>query len=294
MARQRFAVQRKLAELPQFPVTEETAAKLAYALDRINRGTYGGVDETTLGPVLETKRGPVRMQLTLGDEGFFSLSPEDIRDLDRREVGQMGPTGLQDAVADAHKVRSVSFSMIDPDGYPIFGYTPIQDPDVKRQIQAAGGYTKPMLEALYKLIENNEMQPGDILSATPLGLRGGDVRRALTYMNQGFGAPDRMSNQMYAQIGRDGKLQPVQLLSPNNQVARMIGARQDLSRLLQPRQLEMDLNPRSSTSISDIQFSESDLSEAMGIDIDAALQELRISQGMADRGRPYDEDEIPF
>ena len=86
------------------------------------------------------------------------------------------------------------------------------------------------------------MTPGDILKAAPIGLSDGDTRRALTYMRQGFGAPDRWSGQMYAQIGRDGTLQPVQLLSPNNQVARMIGAKQDVSRLLQPRQLELDFS----------------------------------------------------
>ena len=323
MASQRFALQRKLAELPQFPVTEKTAANLADALDRINASATGSIAETTLGPVVETSRGPVKMQLVLGDEGFFNLGPRDIRELDRREIGQMGPTGLQDALADTRKVIDVSFSMIDPGGVPVFRYDPITEPAAKKQIQAAGGYTKPMMEALYKLIGQTGMQPGDILKAAPIGLVDGDTRRALTYMRQGFGAPDRMSGQMYAQIGRDGTLQPVQLLSPNNQVARMIGAKQDLSRILTPKQMELDLsvNPADMTDAqyerfmqeqsrpdrddfmidmtdggldSSLDFNEFDLSRAMDIDIDNALNALRIRRGMADRGRPYTEDEMPF
>ena len=52
MASQKFALQRKLAELPQFPVTEKTAANLEDAIDKINRANTDDVAETTLGPVI--------------------------------------------------------------------------------------------------------------------------------------------------------------------------------------------------------------------------------------------------
>ena len=91
MASQKFALQRKLAELPQFPVTEKTAAKLEDAIDKINRANTDDVAETTLGPVIQTSRGPVKMQLIMTERGLLSnhcKSQVDI--LDQLGVGQMG------------------------------------------------------------------------------------------------------------------------------------------------------------------------------------------------------------
>ncbi len=240
VASQRFALQRKLAELPQFPVTQETAKKLEDAVDRIAASGKVNMAETTLGPVIKTNKGPVKMQLIIGNDTFPSLRPADLAEIRAKDIGQMVPTGLVDALQDTRQLVDVNFNMINPDGVPIFRYDPIQDPIARKQIRAMGGYRAPMMEALYKLIGEMKMQPGDILKAAPIGLSAGDTRRATTYMGAGFGIPDRLSGQMYAQIGRDGTLQPVQLLSPNNQIANRIGAIQDMSRLLQPRQLELD------------------------------------------------------
>ena len=251
VASQKFALQRKLAELPQFPVTEETAAKLIDSIDRINRSRYNERPflNTLVGPVMEsTNRGPVRMQLTAHGSLVEPFHVEDLEMLRALDVGQMGRTGLIDAYAPVQQVRNVSFAFTDPDGQPVFGYERSRDPALEKQIQAMGGIRKPMMEALYKLIERGGMAPGDLLKATPLGLssmatseRRGDPRRALTYMSQGFGIPDRASGEMYARIGQGGKLEPVQLFSPNQQIADRLRVKQNASRILQPRQLELDL-----------------------------------------------------
>ena len=246
MASQRFALQRKLASLPQFPVTAETAAKLEDAIDAINRNYTGDVAETTLGPVIETSRGPVKMQLIMAEEGFSPLTARSLTVFDNSVIGQMGREGLVEALGGAGQIRDVSFNMVDPGGVPIFQYEPIREAGARKQIQAAGGYTQPMMEALYRLIAEQGMRPGDILKATPIGMHspsgGGDMRRALTYMNQGFGVPDIESGQMYARIGQDGRIEPVQLFSPSPTIAERIGAQLDLRRLSPPKQLELDFN----------------------------------------------------
>lgn len=241
MASQRFALQRKLAELPQFPVTEKTAANLADAIDKINRYSTGDVAETTLGPIIQTSKGPVKMQLILAEEGIGPIDAFQLDRLDALGIGQMGRTGLQDALSNAGQIREVSFNMIDEGGVPVFRYNPITEAAAKKQIQEAGGYRQPMMEALYRMIEEQGLKPGDILKGAPIGLMDKDTRRALTYIRQGFGLPDRNTGEMYARIGRGGRLEPVQLYSPNKLVASKLGVRENVRNMFPPKQLELDL-----------------------------------------------------
>ena len=270
VASQRFALQKKLAELPQFPVTEETAVKLIDSIDRINRSSYNERPflNALVGPVMEsTNRGPVRMQLTAHGSLVEPFRVEDLARLRARDIGQMGRTGLVDAYAPTQQIRNVSFSFTDPDGQPVFGYDRSRDPAIEKQIQAMGGIRKPMVEALYKLIERGGMAPGDLLKATPLGLHpthviSGDPRRALTYMSQGFGIPDQNTGEMYARIGQGGKLEPVQLYTPNQQITDMLRVKQNASRILQPRQLELDL-PTAPSRLRYESFAEADAADFM-------------------------------
>ena len=119
MASQRFALQRKLAELPQFPVTAETADHLADAINRINIANTGDVAETAVGPVINTAKGPVRMQLTIAEDAIDPISDHQLGRMLAHEIGQMGQYGLVDAISGAREIRDVSFSMVDPSGRPI-------------------------------------------------------------------------------------------------------------------------------------------------------------------------------
>ena len=97
------------------------------------------------------------------------------------------------------------------------------------------------------------MRPGDILKAAPIGLWSVVTpRRALTYMRQGFGTPDLESGQMYARIGRGGKLEPVQLFSPTiKECSNKIGAQQDLRQVASPKQMELDLRTFTDADLGD-------------------------------------------
>ena len=53
------------------------------------------------------------MQLILAEEGIGPIDAFQLDRLDALGIGQMGRTGLQDALSNAGQIREVSFNMID-------------------------------------------------------------------------------------------------------------------------------------------------------------------------------------
>ena len=214
--RQRLAGARLLAERPQGVITDDIADALWLMADnqmqRADR-TGGRALSMNVGPQLVDSTGrPLQMKMKIEDAPIYA--PEDYGSRYTQDgIGIVtGGGGIMDALQNTPLVKEVSFGWDDPKRRAGMSFDKTPDSVVRRQL-ADVGMSGLLKEAQQEIMGRAGMQSGDLLSANPVGLMDGDLKRATSYMAQGFGAPDASSGQMFARLGGDGSLSPVQLYS---------------------------------------------------------------------------------
>lgn len=230
----RFAAQRLLAERPQLKITDELADRINDAVAKLS-GEYGGGIVKDVGPVLTDSKGqPLQMVMNLRP-GFVAdvYNPERYRQQQIGAIPGKGGTVASLITDRPGSVSEIEFGYINPDRFGDISdikNSKQTDPVLKEQIRQVG-YQKLLEEAQLELMERGGIQPGDLLTAAPAGAAMGDYRRALTYMNQGFGIPDIASGLQVAQVQKGGGLSPVQLYRADPDMAGYLKLKEDLSRL---------------------------------------------------------------
>lgn len=213
--RTRFAGQRLLAERPQGVITDDIAdALLALVEQGEERSRIKGSAGLAIpvGPKLVDRSGrPLQMKMKMEDTPVYA--PYDADAYTQDGIGIVtGDSGIMDTLSNTPLVKEVSFGWDDPKKRSGISFDRPNDPAVKRQL-ADLDMASLLKDAQLKLMDRAGMSAGDLLANSPVGLSDGDFRRAKTYMMQGYGAPDASSGQMFARIGGDGGLSPVQLYS---------------------------------------------------------------------------------
>ena len=211
----RLAGQRLLAERRRGVITEDIADALL-ALDERGEERYlikGGKGlAIPVGPKLTDSSGrPLQMRMKIEDAPVYA--PYDADAYTQDGIGIVtGESGILDTLGNTPLVKDISFGWDDPKKRSGMSFDRPNDPAVRRQM-ADLDYASLLKDAQMQLMDRAGMSSGDLLSNNPVGLSDGDFRRAKTYMMQGYGAPDASSGQMFARIGGDGSLSPVQLYS---------------------------------------------------------------------------------
>lgn len=221
----RFATQRLIAERPQGVITDDIAdALLALVEQSESRSKIkgGGGLVIPVGPKLTDSSGrPLQMKMKMEEAPVYA--PFDADAYTRDGIGIVkGDSGIIDTLSNTPLVKEVSFGWDDPKKRSGMSFDRPNDPAVRRQM-ADLDYASLLKDAQIKLMDRAGMSSGDLLSNNPVGLSDGDFRRAKTYMMQGYGAPDASSGQMFARIGGDGGLSPVQLYSADPGIVSNLG-----------------------------------------------------------------------
>ena len=211
----RLAGQRLLAERPQGVITEDIADALLSLVEqgeersRIKGGKGLAIP---VGPKLTDSSGrPLQMKMKMEETPIYA--PYDADAYTQDGIGIVtGDNGILDTLSNTPLVREVSFGWDAPNKRSGISFDRPNDPAVKRQL-AELDMASLLKDAQLKLMDRAGMSAGDLLANSPVGLSEGDFKRAKTYMMQGYGAPDASSGQMFARIGGDGGLSPVQLYS---------------------------------------------------------------------------------
>lgn len=211
----RFATQRLLAERPQGVITDDIAdALLALVEQGEERSRIKGSAGLAIpvGPKLTDSSGrPLQMKMKMEDTPVYA--PYDADAYTQDGIGIVtGDSGIMDTLGNTPLVKEVSFGWDDPKKRSGISFDRPNDPAVRKQL-AELDMASLLKDAQLKLMDRAGMSAGDLLANSPVGLSDGDFRRAKTYMMQGYGAPDASSGQMFARIGGDGGLSPVQLYS---------------------------------------------------------------------------------
>lgn len=211
----RFATQRLLAERPQGVITDDIAdALLALVEQGEERSRIKGSAGLAIpvGPKLVDSSGrPLQMKMKMEDTPVYA--PYDADAYTQDGIGIVtGDSGIMDTLGNTPLVKEVSFGWDDPKKRSGISFDRPNDPAVRKQL-AELDMASLLKDAQLKLMDRAGMSAGDLLANSPVGLSDGDFRRAKTYMMQGYGAPDASSGQMFARIGGDGGLSPVQLYS---------------------------------------------------------------------------------
>jgi hypothetical protein len=213
----RFAAQKLLAELPTGRFTEGL-------YDRIYEYAPGVIDRTYLKP-LNIPGGqakarqfvdvaPVEGQrLAVQISPVASIIPSSERSA--RAGGVYPVTQEIDQLLNnpPRRMANISFGWTDPTS-PIgrLSY------DIRSTQEPAGPKIK---EALSDLLGTTGMSTGDIVMNEPIGLMEGDYKRALTYMQHGFGPPSNYGIQA-ARIGSQGALTPQLFTNVHSDLARKL------------------------------------------------------------------------
>ena len=221
----RFAGQRLLAERPQGVITDDIAdALLALVEQSEERSRIKGGSGLAIpvGPKLSDSAGrPLQMKMKMEDGPVYA--PFDADAYTRDGIGIVtGDSGIIDILSSTPLVKEVSFGWDDPKKRSGMSFDQPNDPAVRRQL-ADLNMQSLLKDAQLKLMDRSGMSSGDLLTNSPVGLSDGDFRRAKKYMRQGYGAPDASSGQMFARIGGDGGLSPVQLYSADPGIMNDLG-----------------------------------------------------------------------
>ena len=210
-------------------MTDQLADRINEAVDQLLMSSdvrdYRGPIARKVGPILSGPDGrPVQMEMTL-DQGIVDA----VYDPERYRVTGIGAVPGQRGTIDAlenstpQKVREIAFGWTTPElagtgrgGMSYDNTVDTRGVDFKRKLQ----------EVKESLLEQAGMQAGDLISAVPYGLAEGDLKRAMTYVRQGYGLPDASSHVMYGQLQSDGSLQPVQLFTPEASMMKRLGFKQ--------------------------------------------------------------------
>ena len=212
---ERFAAQRLLAERPPLVLSDPLADEINSLVDALleqSGGPDGAVIARKIGPVVQGLDGnPLQMEMRLAP-GFVD-PVYDAAMYRKQGIGAVpGEMGTIDALTrmDPQKVREISFGWSTPQragsGQGKLRYGKVQG--------SQGVDYQGMLKAAHEsLLEEGKLRAGDLLTAMPQGLADGDFRRALTYLNQGYGMPDQSSGLMSGQLTSSGGVRPVQLFS---------------------------------------------------------------------------------
>lgn len=221
----RLAGQRLLAERPQGVITDDIAdALLALVEQGEERSLIKGGKGLAIpvGPKLTDSSGrPLQMKMKMEEAPVFAPYDADAHTMDG--VGIVtGDRGILDTLSNTPLVREVSFGWDDPNKRSGISFDRPNDAEVRKQM-ADLDYASLLKDAQLDLMDRSGMGAGDLLSNSPVGLKDGDFRRAKTYMMQGYGAPDALSGQMFAKIGGDGGLSPVQLYSADPKLMSNLG-----------------------------------------------------------------------
>lgn len=211
----RLAGQRLLAERPQGVMTDDIADALEALVEkgeeRANRENFKRL-AIPVGPKLKDSTGrPMQMKMEMAHTPIYAtFFAEGYR---KDGIGIVtGDGGVWDSLNDTPLVREIAFGWDDPKKRYGMSFDQTNDPAVRRQL-ADLNMQSLLKDAQLKLMDRAGMSSGDLLANSPVGLSDGDFRRTKTYMMQGYGAPDASSGQMFARIGGDGGLSPVQLYS---------------------------------------------------------------------------------
>jgi hypothetical protein len=211
----RLAGQRLLAERPQGVITDDIAdALLALVEQGEERSRIKGSGGLVIpvGPKLTDSAGrPLQMKMKMEETPVYA--PYDADAYTQDGIGIVtGDSGILDTLSNTPLVREVSFGWDDPKKRSGISFDRPNDSEVRKQM-ADLDYASLLKDAQLELMDRAGMGTGDLLANSPVGLSDGDFKRAKTYMMQGYGAPDASSGQMFARIGGDGGLSPVQLYS---------------------------------------------------------------------------------
>ncbi len=221
----RLAGQRLLAERPQGVITDDIAdALLALVEQGEERSRIKGGKGLAIpvGPKLvDTSGRPLQMKMKMEETPVYA--PYDADAYTQDGIGIVtGESGILDTLSNTPLVREVSFGWDDPKKRSGISFDRPNDPEVKRQL-ADLDMASLLKDAQMQLMDRAGMSSGDLLANSPVGLSEGDFKRAKTYMMQGYGAPDASSGQMFARIGGDGSLSPVQLYSADPALMNNLG-----------------------------------------------------------------------
>ena len=211
----RLAGQRLLAERPQGVITDDIAdALLALVEQGEERSSIKGGKGLAIpvGPKLVDSSGrPLQMRMKIEDAPVYA--PYDADAYTQDGIGIVtGNSGILDTLSNTPLVKDISFGWDDPKKRSGMSFDRPNDQAIRRQM-ADLDYASLFKDAQLELMDRAGISSGDLLSNNPVGLSDGDFKRAKTYMMQGYGAPDASSGQMFARIGGDGGLSPVQLYS---------------------------------------------------------------------------------
>jgi hypothetical protein len=135
-----------------------------------------------------------------------------------------GERGTLDALeaANPQKVREISFGWRPAESEAGSGKLMYRD-----NVNTYGVDYKSKLQAAKEsLLEQAGMEAGDLITAIPYGFADGDLRRARTYLRQGYGLPDASSGVMVGQLQSNGGLLPVQLYTPEATFMKRLGFKQ--------------------------------------------------------------------
>ena len=211
----RFAGQRLLAERPQEVITDDLADALLALVERAEEKTAvrGNTNlSLPVGPKLIDSTGrPLQMKMKMDDTPVYA--PYDADAYTQDGIGIVtGDDGILDTLSNTPLVKEVAFGWDAPNKRSGISYDRSNDPAIRKQL-ADLDMASLLKETQLKLMDRAGMSSGDLLSNNPVGLSDGNFKRAKSYMAQGYGAPDASSGQMFARIGGDGGLSPVQLYS---------------------------------------------------------------------------------
>jgi len=221
----RFAGQRLLAERPQEVITDDIAdALLALVEQSEERAMRKGGSGLAIpvGPKLTDSTGrPLQMKMQINSSPMFT--PSSANDYTRDGIGIVtGDSGTLDTLSHTPIVNEISFGWDNPKKRYGMSFEQPNDSAIRRQL-ADLNMQSLLKDAQLELMNRTGMSSGDLLTNNPVGLSDGDFRRAKKYMRQGYGAPDASSGQMFARIGGDGGLSPVQLYSADPGIMTNLG-----------------------------------------------------------------------
>ena len=221
----RLAGQRLLAERPQGVITEDIADALLALVERAEEKTLakgGNGLSLPVGPKLIDSTGrPLQMKMKMDDSPVYA--PYDADAYTQDGIGIVtGDNGILDTLSNTPLVKEVAFGWDAPNKRNGIAYERSTDPAIRKQL-ADLDMASLLKDTQMQLMDRAGMSSGDLLSNNPVGLSDGNFKRAKSYMAQGYGAPDASSGQMFARIGGDGGLSPVQLYSADPDLMKNLG-----------------------------------------------------------------------
>ena len=221
----RLAGQRLLAERPQGVITDDIADALLALVERAEEKTLargGNGLSLPVGPKLIDSTGrPLQMKMKMDDSPVYA--PYDADAYTQDGIGIVtGDNGILDTLSNTPLVKEVAFGWDAPNKRSGIAYERSTDPAIRKQL-ADLDMASLLKDTQMQLMDRAGMSSGDLLSNNPVGLSDGNFKRAKSYMMQGYGAPDASSGQMFARIGGDGGLSPVQLYSADPDLMKNLG-----------------------------------------------------------------------